>query len=158
MVSVERADVMTQTSTTQTTSPQTAFYISPDRPMGNGDAHRPTQLAAATAKPLSSPLLYAAPAGTVMLHVDRLGIVPALCACYPGDAIEFSRTRARAHASYFWGFWRFFGEKSYFKKKIGPKMAQKWSKMAKITPKSATKIVGLPQEIPTNPKLDRFEL
>ena len=31
-------------------------------------------------------------------------------------------------------------------------MAQKWSKMAKIAPKSGNKIVGVPQEIPTNPK------
>ena len=36
--------------------------------------------------------------------------------------------------------------------KHGPKMAQKWSKMAKITPTLAKYISGVPQKIPTNPK------
>ena len=31
-------------------------------------------------------------------------------------------------------------------------MAQKWSKMAKIAPKSPKTIAGVPQKIPTNPK------
>ena len=77
-------------------------------------------------------------------------------ACYPrgGGCYRISRTRARAHASLFLGLFGILGQKKpiFFRPQNGPKMAQKWSKMAKIAPKSANKIVGVPQEIPTNPK------
>ena len=70
------------------------------------------------------------------------GIVAELYRCDPppgGGAIEFLESRILGFCAYFWAKMPFFGKKRQKKirPKNSPKMAQKWSKMAKIAPKSA---------------------